>query len=76
MHPFDWWLVGFGARCCALVAAELGTFLLVVPELFNLHRDAADAAVAFLALVALVGGFLWGAQLTREFHRLLSDDES
>ena len=75
MHPFDWWLVGFGARCCALVAGELAAFLFVVPELFNLHRDAADAAAALLAFVALVGGFLWGAQLTREMTTLLSDDE-
>lgn len=75
MTSFDLWLTGFGLRVVALVAAELGTFLFVLPTLFNLHSDLADAGAALLALAALVGGFLWGAQLTREGRRLIEDKD-
>ncbi|MEO5866901.1 MAG: hypothetical protein ABIS14_01130 [Sphingomonas sp.] len=74
MTSFDLWLAGFGLRATALVAVEFGTFLFVLPTLFNLHNDLADAGAAFLALTALIGGLLWGGQLTREFGRLISDN--
>jgi hypothetical protein len=75
MTSFDLWLTGFCLRAAALVAVELGSFLYVLPTLFNLHSDAADAGAAFLALIAIVGGLLWGAQLTREFRRLITDKD-
>ena len=75
MKPLDLWLAGFGLRCGALLCAELACFLFVVPTLFDLHSDLADAAAALLAVVALAGGFLWGAALTREFNFLITDQD-
>jgi hypothetical protein len=71
MKSFDLWLVSFGLRCGALAIGESACFLYVVPTLFDLHRDAADAAAALVAIVALAGGFLAAAALTRELNLLL-----
>jgi hypothetical protein len=71
MKPFDLWLVSFGLRCGALLLGEVACFLYVVPSLFDLHRDAADAAAAAVALVALAGGYLFAVALTRELNLLL-----
>lgn len=71
MKSFDLWLVSFGLRCGALLFGEIACFLYVVPSLFNLHRDAADAAAALVAVVALAGGALTAAALTRELNLLL-----
>jgi hypothetical protein len=71
MKPFDLWLVSFGLRCGALLLGEVACFLYVVPNLFDLHRDAADAAAAAVAIVALAGGYLLAASLTRELNLLL-----
>jgi hypothetical protein len=70
MKSIDLWLVSFGLRCGALLIGELACFLFVVPTLFNLHSDLADAGAALLALVALAGGFLATAALTRELNIL------
>lgn len=75
MKPFDVWLVLFGLRCGALVLGELAAFLFVVPTLFNLHSDLADVGAALIAVVALAGGFLWGAALGREMQVVLKGDE-
>lgn len=75
MKTLDLWLAGFGLRCGALLCAELACFLFVVPTLFNLHSDLADLSAAILALAALVGGFLLGASLTREFNYLFTDKD-
>jgi hypothetical protein len=71
MKSFDLWLVSFGLRCGALLIGEIACFLFVVPTLFNLHSDLADAGAALLAIVALTGGFLSAMTLTREFNLLL-----
>jgi len=71
MKSFDLWLVSFGLRCGALLFGEVACFLYVVPCLFDLHRDAADAAAALVAIVALAGGSLAVAALTRELNLLL-----
>ena len=71
MKPFDLWLVSFGLRCGALLLGEVACFFYVVPTLFNLHRDAADAAAAVVAIAALAGGVLAAAALTRELDLLL-----
>lgn len=73
MRPLDWWLVGFGLRCAVLLVAEVATLLFVVPTLFDLHRDAADAAAALIALVAIGGGVTAVHALTREVLLLLED---
>ena len=73
MHSLDWWLVGFGLRCGALLVGELAAFLFVVPTLFNLHSDLADAAAALIALVALVGGIIGALALTGEMRALIKD---
>jgi hypothetical protein len=75
MKSFDLWLVSFGLRCGALVIGELACFLFVVPTLFNLHRDAADAAAAVMGVVAIAGGFLCAATLTRELNLLLRSED-
>jgi fluoride ion exporter CrcB/FEX len=75
MTPKDWWIVGFGLRCFTLLAVELGCFLFVVPTLFNLHSDAADAGAAVVALVGLVGGFASVTALSRELASLTSDKD-
>jgi len=75
MKSLDLWLVGFGLRCGALLVGEIACFLFVVPTLFNLHTDLADAGAAVLALVALVGGFLSGLMLSREFSSLLRSSD-
>jgi len=74
MKSSDLWLVSFGLRCSALLVAELGCFLFVVPTLFNLHSDIATATAAFIVVLALVGGFLGGAALTREFNLIKGED--
>ena len=74
MKPFDLWLVGFGLRCGALLLLEIASFLFLIPTLFNLHSDLADAGAAVVALASLIGGFLCGASLSREWHLLLKDD--
>jgi hypothetical protein len=68
MKSLDLWLVGFGLRCCALLVGEIACFAFVVPTLFNLHSDLADAGAALMAIVALAGGFLSAASLNREFN--------
>jgi hypothetical protein len=68
MKPFDLWLAGFGLRCGALLVGEIACFLFVLPTLFNLHSDLADAGAAILAIVALAGGFLSAAALNRELN--------
>ena len=73
MTSSDWWWVGFGLRCLALVIGEIASWLFVVPTLFNLHRDAADAAAALIALAALIGGGLATLALTREARLMLED---
>ena len=73
MKYFDLWLVSFALRCAALVLVEIGCLLFVIPTLFNLHSDLADAGAAVLALACLVGGFLGGAALTREWRHLLEE---
>jgi hypothetical protein len=75
MKSLDLWLVGFGLRCFALLVGEIACFLFVVPTLFNLHSDLADAGAAVLALVALTGGFLSALALTREFTTLLRSSD-
>ena len=75
LRSLDWWLVGFGLRCLALLIVELGTFLFVVPTMFNLHSDLADAGAAIIALVALVAGFVGVVGLTREVSALIEDRE-
>jgi hypothetical protein len=75
MKSFDLWLVSFGLRCCALLVGEVACFMFVVPTLFNLHSDLANAGAAVLAIIALIGGFLSGLALTREFHRLLGSGD-
>jgi hypothetical protein len=75
MKSFDLWLVGFGLRCAALLVGEVACFLFVVPTLFNLHSDLADAGAALLAIVALGGGSLLAIALTREFNHLLRNGE-
>ncbi|WP_157219664.1 hypothetical protein [Flavisphingomonas formosensis] len=76
MKLLDLWLVGFGLRCCALLLCEVGSLLFVIPTLFNLHSDLADAGAAILAIVAIGGGFLWGSALSRELITLLADDKN
>jgi hypothetical protein len=76
MTSRDWWIVGFGLRCFTLLAVELATFLFVVPTLFNLHSDAADAGAAVIALVGLAGGMLSVSMLSREFTLLITDKDS
>jgi hypothetical protein len=71
MKALDLWLVSFGLRSFALVAAVLAAFLFVVPTLFNLHSDLADLGAALVAIVAIAGGFLGGAMLTREFNHMI-----
>ena len=71
MKSMDLWIVGFGLRCAGLLVCELACFAFVIPTLFNLHSDPADAAAALIALVALVAGFLSVTALTREFTLLL-----
>jgi hypothetical protein len=71
MKSLDLWLVSFGLRCGALLLGEVACFFYVVPSLFDLHRDAADAAAALVAVVALAGGFLSAAALHRELNLLL-----
>lgn len=66
MDPLDWWLVGFGLRCFALLVCEAVTWLFVVPTLFNLHSDMFDAFAALIALAALVGGTIGTVVLMRE----------
>ncbi|MEO5773629.1 MAG: hypothetical protein ABIQ32_05870 [Sphingomicrobium sp.] len=73
MKSLDLWLVGFGLRCGALLLAEIACFLFVVPTLFNLHSDLANAGAAVLAIVGLTGGYLGGAVLTRELRTLIED---
>jgi hypothetical protein len=68
MKSFDLWLVGFGLRCGALLVGEIACFAFVMPTLFNLHSDLADAGAAVLAVVALAGGYLSSASLGREFN--------
>ena len=75
MKSLDLWLVGFGLRCAGLLVCELACFAFVIPTLFNLHSDVADAAAALIALVALVAGFLSGMALTREFTALVLDKD-
>ncbi len=75
MERFDFWLVSFGLRCSALALVELASFLFVIPTLFNLHSDLADAGAALLALVAAVGGFLGGTALTREWRHLFQESD-
>ncbi|WP_375394444.1 hypothetical protein [uncultured Sphingomonas sp.] len=75
MQPLDTWLVGFGLRSLALLCLELGCFLFVVPTLFDLHSDLADAAAAILAIAALVGGFVGIVGLTREATALIRDKD-
>lgn len=75
MTPKDWWIVGFGLRCLTLLAVELAAFLFVVPTLFDLHSDAADAGAALIALVALVGGLVSVTALSRELASLTSDKD-
>lgn len=75
MKPFDLWLVGFGLRCGVLLLLEVASFLFLIPTLFNLHSDVADAGAAMIALTSLVGGFLWGASLNREWNLLLKDND-
>ena len=72
MQSLDLWLVSFGLRCGALVAGELACFLYILPTLFNLHSDLANAGAAVLAVVVLVGGTLWGIALTREVTALVT----
>lgn len=62
MKSSDLWLVGFGLRCSALLFAEVACFLFVLPTLFNLHSDLANAGAVVVAIVALVGGFLAGGR--------------
>lgn len=71
MKPLDLWLVGFGLRCGALVFIEIAAFAFVVPTLFNLHSDLADAGAALIAVLALAGGYLASVALTRELNHLL-----
>jgi hypothetical protein len=71
MKALDLWLVSFGLRSFALVAAVLAAFLFVVPTLFNLHSDLANLGAALVAIVAIAGGFLGGAALTREFNHMI-----
>jgi hypothetical protein len=68
MKSFDLWLVSFGLRCGALLVGETACFAFVVPTLFNLHSDLADAGAALVAIVALAGGYLAVASLGREFN--------
>ncbi len=49
--------------------------MFVIPTLFNLHSDLADLGAALIAIVALAGGFLAGAGLTRELDNLLKDKD-
>jgi hypothetical protein len=70
MKSSDWWLVGFGLRAFTLAVTELACFLFVIPTLFNLHSDAADAGAAVIALVAIVGGGLSVTSLSRELTAL------
>jgi hypothetical protein len=76
MKSIDLWLVGFGLRCGALLVGEVACFLFVVPTLFNLHSDLADAGAALLAIVALAGGLLSTLALAREFNHLLRSGEN
>jgi hypothetical protein len=76
MKSIDLWLVGFGLRCGALLVGEIACFLFVIPTLFNLHSDLADAGAALLAIVALAGGLLSALALTREFNHLLRSGEN
>jgi hypothetical protein len=71
MKSLDLWLVGFGLRSCALLACELACFAFVLPTLFNLHSDLADAGAAIIAVVAIVGGLLAILSLSREFVALM-----
>ena len=73
MQSLDWWLVGFGLRCCALVVALLGSFLFVVPALVNAHSDLALFGAALVALAALILGFVGIVALSRELQALISD---
>ena len=73
MRPLDWWLFGFALRCLVLLVGEIATLLFVVPTLFNLHRDAADAAAALVALAAIVGGAAATMVLTREIRLLFEE---
>ena len=68
MKSFDLWLVGFGLRCGALLVGVIACFAFVIPTLFNLHSDLADAGAALLAIVALAGGYLSAVSLGREFN--------
>ena len=68
MKSFDLWLVGFGLRCGALLVGVIASFAFVIPTLFNLHSDLADAGAALLAIVAVAGTYLSAASLGREFN--------
>ena len=76
MKSLDLWLVGFGLRSFALLVAELACFAFVIPTLFNLHSDLADAGAAIIAVLAIVGGFLATTALTREFRALTEDKDA
>jgi hypothetical protein len=75
MQSLDWWLVGFGLRCCALVFAELGCFLFLIPTLVNAHSDAALFGAVLLALAALFTGFVGTVSLSREVRTLMDRDQ-
>jgi hypothetical protein len=75
MKSFDLWLVSFGLRCSALLLVEVGCFLFVIPTLFNLHSDLADLGAAVLAIIAVIGGLLGSAALTREWRLLFEEHE-
>jgi len=75
MKSFDLWLVSFGLRCGALLVGEIACFAFVVPTLFNLHSDLADAGAALIAIVALAGGYLSVAALDREFNLIFRSED-
>jgi hypothetical protein len=74
MKSSDWWLVSFGLRAFTLAVGELACFLFVIPTLFNLHSDAADAGAAVLALAAVLGGVVSVMGLSRELAALGGTD--
>lgn len=76
MKSLDLWLLGFGLRCGALLLLEIACFLFVVPTLFNLHSNLADAGAAVLAILGIIGGFVGGIALTRELRTLTGDHEN
>lgn len=75
MKLLDLWLVGYGLRCGALLVLEIAAFAFVIPHLFNLHSDLADAGAALIAVLALAGGYLAIAALTGELHHLLKGED-